>query len=273
MLMTHMRRGWQLAVRHFAIIIFLFLYQLMWGFFLYRFVDDVVAPLLRRFPDSYPSNTAVSQFLMESQFQLMRTELLQPYAWTLGCILLARMLLTPIFNAGLFYSLHHAEEGKGTQFMLGIRRCWKPVGLLYWTGALLTLAPAWWLLPAALRALLQSGSSAELLQTTLPYAAGWLAWAVLIHMLFLAMQLGAASGEGGILGSLWTALRHFLPYAGISLLMWAIGAGLSAFVTSLSLVWAGLLALVLHQGFHLVRTLVKVWTVAAQLDCLQSRRG
>ncbi len=266
----HMKQGWRLAVKHMNIIILLFLYQLLWGFFLYRFVDSVVTPLLRRFPGDALPPSAVRLFFSEAQFQLMKTDLIHPYLWMFGGLFLARMLLTPLFNAGLFYSLHHATDESGTKFIEGIRSTWKPVMLLYWVKTLLALAPAWWLLPAGLQALLKSGTMGSLLQTVLPGAAAWLLWSVLLHLLVLSMQFGAASGSG-VFNTLWHAVRHIAPFTGVSLLMWAIGIGIALCVTSVSLIWAGLFALILHQGYHLIRTMMKVWTICAQYDCLQSR--
>lgn len=268
---SHMKQGWRLALKHFYIVILLFIYQLLWGFFLYRFIDSVVTPLLKRFPsDGALNESAVRLFFSEAQFQLMKTDLIQPYLWIIGGLFACRMLLTPLFNAGLFYSLHRSDDAGGTKFIEGIRRAWKPVMLLYWLESLFALAPAWWLLPRGLDSLLESGTIGELLQTTLPGAIGWIFWIALLHLVFLAMQFGAASGKGPF-HSLWSAVRHLAPFAGLSLLMWAIGAGIALFVTGLSLVWAGLIALIAHQGYHLIRTLMKVWTIASQYDCLQSR--
>ncbi|WP_028609503.1 hypothetical protein [Paenibacillus harenae] len=269
----HMMQGWRLTVKHLYIVILLFLYQLLWGFFLYRFIDSVVSPLLRRFPGSYPSDTAAQLFMTEAQFQLFKTDLITPYLWIFGGLFAARMLLTPVFNAGLFYSLQQTRgDGAGTRFLEGIRKTWKPVMLLYWLESILALAPAWWLLPHTLDSLLASGSIPELLLGVMPWAGLWLLWGTVLHLLSLAMQLGAVSGEG-IFRSLWRAVRNFLMYAAISLVMWAIGAALGLVVSSLSLVWAGLFALIVHQGYHLVRTLLKVWTVASQLDYLQSKQA
>jgi hypothetical protein len=267
----HVKQGWQLAVKHFYLVILLFLYQLLWGFFLYRFIDSVVSPLLRRYPSSYPSDTAAQLFLTEAQFQLFKTDLITPYVWTLGGLMVIRMLLTPLFNAGLFYSLNQTRLDGGTRFLEGIRKNWKPVVLLYWVESVLSLAPAWWLLPRGLDALLESGSIPELLGAVLPGAGLWLLWGTVLHLLFLAMQFGATSGEG-VFRSLWKALRNFISFAAISLIMWGIGAAAGLVVTSLSMLWAGLFALILHQGYYLLKTLVKVWTIAAQYDCLQTKQ-
>lgn len=268
---AYIKQGWRLAVKHFYIVILLFVYQLIWGFFLYRFVNSIVVPLLQRYPDTYPSEAAIRHFLAEAQFQLFKTDLIHPYLWLFGIALLVRMLLTPLFNAGLFHSLRHAADESGTQFISGIRKTWKPVMLLYWCGALLSIAPAWWLLPRGLEALLTSQSPGELAQRTLPYAAAWLLWILIVYLLFLAMQFGVVSGSG-IAPALLRAVRHFLPFAGISLLMWGIGAAMNLLATSVSMIWAGLFALILHQGFYLVRTLVRVWTFGTQYVCWQSSR-
>ncbi|MNE87360.1 hypothetical protein D3C80_1845550 [compost metagenome] len=84
------------------------------------------------------------------------------------------------------------------------------------------------------------------------------------------MQFGAVSSTG-ILPSLWKALKSFFAYAAFSLLIWAAAAALGMMVSSLSLLWAGLLALIVHQGYHLVRTFIKVWIIAAQYDLLHSK--
>jgi hypothetical protein len=268
---NHIKQGWRLTAKHFYIIILLFVYELVWGFVLYRMIEGIIVPLLKRFPDSSPVDGAVQLFLTEAQFQLLKTDIIRPYVWLLAGLLAARMLLTPFLNAGLIHSLHYTRDDGGTKFLQGIRSVWKPVALLYVIETTLALAPGFWLLPHGLETLLGSGSWTDLAQKAGPWAGGWLAWAVLLHLLFLAMQFGAVSG-GGMFRSLWSGLRHFLPFAGISLIMWGFGLALNIMIASASMLWAGLAALILHQGYQLVRTIMKVWTVAAQYDVWQSRQ-
>ncbi|MBW7477780.1 hypothetical protein K0T92_24010 [Paenibacillus oenotherae] len=267
----HVRQGWRLTVKHFYIVIILFLYELLWGFFLYRIIEGIVVPLLKRYPDSNPAEGAVQLFLAEAQFQLMKTDLIRPYLWLFASILAARMLLTPLFNAGLLYSLYHARDDSGTRFLQGIRTKWKPFALLYCIKTALTLAPAIWLLPRALDTLLASSSLSGLAKGIGPWAGGWLALALLLHLLFLSMQFGIVSGSGA-LRSMWSGVRHFIPLVGISLLMWGIGILISISMASVSMLWAGLIALILHQSYHLIRTIMKVWTVASQYDLWQSKQ-
>lgn len=268
----HMKQGWRLTVKHMHILIVLFIYRLLWGFFLYRFVDSVVTPLLQRYPGSLPSDSAAELFWAESQFRLLKTSLALPYGWTLIAMLALRMLVTPLVNAGLFHSLHQVSAGEGgSRFLQGIRRCWKKVLPLYWCESLLTLAPAWWLLPRGLDALLASSSLQQLAKTALPWAAGWLLWGILLHLLFLALQFGAASGQS-FAGSLLRTPLQLAPLAALSLMLWLIAAAAGLAVGGAALLWAGLAALLLQQASHLGRTLLGVWSVASQYDCWQSRQ-
>ncbi|MCU6710722.1 hypothetical protein M6D81_18690 [Paenibacillus sp. J5C_2022] len=268
---SHIAQGWRLASRHMHLVLLLFLYQLLWGVVLYRLIDSTVAPLLRRFPGTPSSQHALQPFMTEAQFHLFKTELITPYLWVIGGLFAARMLITPLFNAGLYYSLHHEmRDGGGTRFLEGIRRAWKPVMLLYWLESALVLAPAYWLLPKGLELVLHSTSLADLATGILLGAACWLLWAGLLQLLFLAMQLGAVTGDG-IFRTLGRAVSRFLSYASLSLLMWGIGLLLGMAISGLSVWIAGLIALILHQSFPLLRTLIKVWTVASQYNCLQSK--
>ncbi|GKU77678.1 hypothetical protein [Paenibacillus sp. L3-i20] len=267
---AHMRQGWRITFKHFYFVLLLFLYQFIWGFFLYRIIDNTVSPLLRRFPSASTTDHAVQIFMTEAQFQLFKTDLIAPYIWLIGGLFIARMLLTPLFNAGFFYSMHQQTRDAGsTRFLEGVRKTWKPVMLLYWIQSILVLAPAWWLIPKALHIFLRSSSVPELLTTIVPGALIWIVWGGLLHLLFLAMQFGAVSGDG-ILGSLWHSIKRFAPYAAISLLMWGIAALLGLAVTSVSMLWAGLFALILHQSYPFIQTLLRVWTIATQYNYLKS---
>ncbi len=134
----HMTQGWKLAVKHFKLITMLFLYQLLWGFFLYRYIDSVVTPLLRRIPGAAPSEHASQVFVTEAQFLLFKTNLVMPYLWVLGAFFLARMIISPLFQAGLLYSINHRMQGESSgHFLEGIRKSWKPIMLLYWVEAVL----------------------------------------------------------------------------------------------------------------------------------------
>jgi len=269
---THIKGGWSRTVKHFPVISILFLYQLAWGFFIVRSIESVLVPLLKRYPDALASDSAVQLFVIEAQFQVMKTDLLQPYLWTLAGLFGIRMLLTPLINAGLFHSLHHASAAGGTRFFAGIRAAWKPVSAIYAVELLLLFAPLAWLVPLVSRALAESPSWSTLGWTVVPYTAGWLLWCAVVRLLSLGLQFGAVSGER-FAASVLLAARSFLPAAGVTAAMWGIGALVGLTSSAVSLIWAGLFALILHQAHHFIRTWVKVWTYASLLETWQSKRS
>jgi len=258
-----LKMGWDMTVRHKYVLVLLFLYRLLWGFFLYRFVDSVVTPLLARYPEEHPNSDAAHLFLIEAQFRLLKTDLLDEVLWILGGFLLMRMALTPLLNAGIFYSFHHASEEDGTRVLSGMRRAWKPVALLYWLENGLILLPAAWLLPMARDRFFSEPSLTSWIQGLLPYAAMWLLYGLVVHLACQFMQFGAVSREG-IAKSLILALRRALPLLGVTFALLGIGLALYAAAWAVSLLWSGFLAVALHQAFHFVRSMLKLWTSASQ---------
>ncbi|ASS67823.1 MULTISPECIES: hypothetical protein [unclassified Paenibacillus] len=271
---TYLKQGWRLTVKHLAVAVALFLYRLLWGFFLYRYVDSIIGPLLRRYPGANePSQGADALFWAEAQFRLMKTDLAQPVLWTLAALLLSRMIVTPLINAGLFYSIHHTAAGHegGTLFLQGMRKAWKPVLLLYWAETLLAAAPLWWLGSRA-RDVVKNGSSLqEIAVSILPWAAAWLLWIGVLHLLSLSLQFGAVS-RLKVSASLSAACRRLLPMAGLSLILLLFSGIIGAGFSAAAMAWAGLAALVIQQAYHLVRTLLDLWLLTSQYACWEDSR-
>ncbi|MBW5448682.1 hypothetical protein GE107_21795 [Cohnella sp. CFH 77786] len=265
-------RGWDMTVRHKYVGILLFLYRFLWGFFLFRLVDSVVTPVLARYPDLHPNADAVPLFFIEAEFRLLRTDLLDPLLWLLAGLLLFRMVITPLINAGLYFSFHHTEEekGSGTRVLAGIRHAWKPVVLLYWLENALVLLPAVWVLPLARERFYSLGSPDRWLLDLLPYAAAWLVWGFAVHLLLRCLQFGAASREG-IGKGFKQAWDRALPLLAVSLAMAGIGLAASAAVSSVTVIWSGFIAVVLHQAFHFIRSLLSLWTAASQFAVWRER--
>ncbi|CAM4468923.1 hypothetical protein [Paenibacillus tarimensis] len=267
---TFIKDGWQVSAKHFPIISILFLYQLLWGFFLYRFIGAIIVPLLKRYPDATGTDSAVQLFLVEAQFQLLKTDIVYPYLWALAGLFGIRMVITPFINAGLFHSLQHASDKEGTTFFSGIRRSWKPVAVIYYSEQLLAFGPLLWLIPLCKRTAAASVSLTDMATALLPYLLCWMLWCAAVRLLSIALQFGAAAGQG-FTSSLMQASRTLLPMAGVSLAMWGIGILIGAASSAASLLWAGLLAVMLHQAHHFIRTWLKVWTFAAQHKAWNSK--
>lgn len=260
---ARLKKGWDMTLRHKYVLVLLFLYRLLWGFFLYRFVDAIVTPILARYPSDHPNADAARLFLIEAQFRILKTDLLNETMLWLGGLLLLRMILTPMLNAGVYYSFHHSADREGTYVLSGIRRAWKPVTVLYWLESALTALPAFWLIPLARDRFYSESSIADWLQGLIPYAGLWLVWGFLLHLLSLFMQFGAVSKEG-VLNGIGQAVRKGLPLIAVTLAMLGIGIAVSLAASAVGLLWSGFLAVVLHQAFHFVRSLLTLWTSASQ---------
>jgi hypothetical protein len=271
---TNLKQGWRLTVKHLPIAVALFLYRLLWGFFLYRYIDSIVGPLLQRYPGANePSHGADALFLAETQFRLVKTDMAQPFLWLMAALLLSRMIIAPLINAGLYYSIHHAAAGHegGTLFLQGMRRMWKPVLLLYWTETLLAAAPLWWLGSRAWDAVKNGSSLQEIAVSILPWAAAWLVWIGVLHLLSLSLQFGAVSRLKAS-ASIVSAFRRLLPMAGISLVLLLLSGFLGAGISAAAMFWAGLAALVIQQSYHLIRTLLDLWLLSSQYACWKDSR-
>lgn len=255
--------GWDTTLRHKYVLVLLFLYRLLWGFFLYRFVDGIVTPILARYPGDHPNANAAQLFLVEAQFRLLKTDMLNETLTLLGALLLMRMILTPLLNAGVYYSFHHSRDGEGTLVLSGMKRSWKSVTALYWLENALSALPALWLVPLARDRFYAVGSVSDWLRELAPYAIAWLAWGFLLHLLFQFMQFGAVSKDG-ILRSIGLALRKGLPLIAVTLVMLGIGIAVSLAASAVTFLWSGFLAVALHQAFHFVRSLLTLWTSASQ---------
>lgn len=259
-----------MTMRHKAVVVLLFLYRLLWGFFLYRFIDSVMSPILARYPNEHPFAGAAELFAVEAQFRLLRTDLANETLLTLAGLLLLRALLTPLLNAGISYSLAHSNEKDGTRMLAGIRRAWKPAALLYGCELALLAAPGFWLLPYAKERFFEAGGSlSSWLAGLLPLAGGWIVWGFLLHLAAQGMLFSAVSDE-----SVWHGIvriaRKGLPLALVTLVMIGFGLGASAAASAISLYWSGFLAVALHQGFHFIRSLLTLWTTASQYDVWQT---
>lgn len=259
------RQGWDMTRRHKYVLVVLFLYRLLWGFFLYRFIDSVVTPVLARYPDDHPSSNAVHMFWIEAQFRLLKTDILNDILWMLAGMFLIRMVLTPLLNAGLFYSFRHSDDSQGTRVLTGIRRAWKPVAGLYWLENVAILLPLVWLLPHAKTRLFADPSLTDWGRALLPLVLAWIVWSFAAHLAFQFMQFSAASGDS-VLGGLLRAGRRALPLFAVTLTIVGIGLAASLAATTVSLLWTGFAAVALHQAYQLIRSLLTLWTAASQFE-------
>ncbi|WP_052487604.1 hypothetical protein [Gordoniibacillus kamchatkensis] len=171
-MMNWIREGLRSAFRQPFAIVTLFVYELLWGFFLYRYIQSIVTPLLHRYPGSSLPGGASHLFLAEGQFRLTKTDLLIPYMWTLAVLLIVRMTVTPLLNAAVYYSLHRTDLNAGYRFFRGIKQLGGHYLLYYVLLIAFTAAPLPWLIGKASELYGKHFLTGKLIAALLPYAGG-----------------------------------------------------------------------------------------------------
>jgi hypothetical protein len=243
----------------------LFVYELLWGFFMYRYIQSIVTPLLHRYPGAGVPSSAGHLFFAEGQFRLMKTELIVPYLWTLAGLLAVRMIVSPLLNAAVYYSLHRTDLNAGYRFFKGIKALGGVYSLYYAILLAFSVAPLPWIFGKANALFEKNYLSGELLTALLPYAAGYLIYIFLLKLLFMYVQFGKAAGIR-IMPTLlcWAGNLHRAII--IAVLVSFAFLLLTAIVFTISYIWAGLTALILYQLYPLFRIFMKVWSISSQYE-------
>ncbi|HEY2493634.1 MAG TPA: hypothetical protein VGI33_12095 [Paenibacillus sp.] len=264
--------GWKSVKDQFYVVIILFLYQLLSGYFLYRLVKSAVVPLFLRYPDPPPNELSQILFYVEGQLSLTNNQTVHSFLWMLLAMLLLRMIVTPLIHAGILYGLHQERLGeRGLFFFEGIRKLWKPMALLYWIEIGLVLAPAYWLIPKLYNMALTAVISPSTWLQAVPYVLAWCVYRYIIHQLILYMQFSAI-GRAGIISSIMICLRYMISVIGISLILGLSCLLLFSLFTGVSLWWTGLLGLIVQQAYHFISCLFKLWGVTAQFDLWYTKK-
>jgi hypothetical protein len=255
--------GWSTARRSWFLLMLLFLYQYSVGFIVYKYVKSIVVPLLHRYPGGEVSEAAGRMFWLEAEFQLTKTDLIMPYVWAFVIFLLIRMILTPLLNGGLYYTLSNGDGSRRKTFIQGVRKFAKPFLLLYAVQAILSFAPLLWAVPRVMEAAAASYDWTSIALAVAPYAVGWFAYQGVLDIIFMYIGFSIVSGR-----SVWSAFpilaKRAFPILTLAVCIFAITAAIGLVTAAASLWWAGFLAIVAHQSYPLVRTLLKLWGISAQ---------
>lgn len=260
---TYVKEGFQAVRQQPVLLLFLFLYQWIWGMILYKFINTMISPLLYRFPGEELTPADTQLFLAESQFHLMKTDISQSYLWIFLIIVALRMLITPLMKAGIYYSLHHTELNAGYRFIHGIRKLGKRYILYYIIQTLLTFAPLIWVIPHCSPLLSNATSYSDAGLDVLPYVLAMLVYGYLIHLAMLYVQLGKLT-ETHWLIMLFIYFKNLLPATGVALIIVLISLLVNVLVLSASMYWAGIAAIILYQVYHLPKIAFEVWGIASQ---------
>ncbi len=173
------------------------------------------------------------------------------------------MLLTPVINAGIYFSLHQPEMNGGYRFLLGVKELFKPFLSYYLAQMVLTLLPLYWLIPRAGDTVRHAHTYQEAALSLLPGLGAMLAYGLLLHLLFTMAMLNRTTERRW--SEFWgTSFRSALPILGISIIIILTGGVISLLFLSASMVWAGITAFLLSQLYPFVKIWLNLWTVASQ---------
>jgi hypothetical protein len=259
---NYIKDGWKAAWKQPFLVLIIFAYRLGWGIVLYGIVQSIVVPLLHRYPDIQSTGGQAELFLAEGQFQLLKTDFIDSYLWLFLGLLLTRMIITPMLNAGIYYSLRQTHLNSGYRFFKGIRELGGTFILYYLIQMVLTLAPLYFLLPKWGRIIL-NGDYRSTVFVLIPVITGYLVYGYILHLCFMYLQFGKAwSRPWG--ESLRIAFKCTLSIVGISILFMLGSALIATIATSVLWIWASLWTLILYQAYRLVQTFFHLWVITSQ---------
>ncbi|WP_166244270.1 hypothetical protein [Paenibacillus turpanensis] len=261
--MDYLKSGLRITWKQLFIVLVLFLYRIGWGITLYQYVKSIIVPLMHRYPAGDLPPAAVRLFLIEGQFQLFKTDLANPYLWTLLGLFAIRMLATPLLSGGLFYALHHQDQPVGTAFFRGMKRMAKPFIVYYALQTALTVLPLIWIYPHLKEAVFLVGNYEQMLLSLAPWVIGWMLYAGLIELMFMYIQFGRVA-KYGVVNALLTFFRSLLPVCGLALILALITGAIALTAVGSTLWWAGFAAVLVHQAFYFFQSFFKMWGIAAQ---------
>lgn len=259
---SYIKGGWRAAWKQPFLVLILFAYRLGWGIVLYRIIQSIVVPLLHRFPDIQAAGGQTELFLAESQFQLLKTDFIDSYLWLFLGLLLTRMAITPMLNAGIYYSLSQTHLNSGYRFFKGVRELGGIFLLYYLAQMTVTLAPLYFLLPKW-KDILLGGEYTSTLLVLIPLISGYLFYGYILHLVFMYLQFGKAWSRPWR-ESLRIALRSIPSIVGISILFLLGSALIATIATSVLWIWASLWTLILYQAYRLIHTFVHLWVITSQ---------
>lgn len=253
------------------IVIILFVYRLLWGYFFYRFVKEGLIALMLRYPAEAAGGSALGRVLyyIEGRMNLAADPDVRRWLLILLALCAFRLLVSPLIRAGLLHELHQESKGeRGLFFFPGMRRYGLPVLIFSAAELLLLLLPFYWTGPRLYEKLLSGFFDYTAWLRLLPFAAGWLLYAFFVKLSVLHMQFGYTSGQGMFV-SLLRLWLHLIPAAGTALMLGAGNAATGLLCALASWLLPGFPALLLRQLAPLPSLYFGMWNIAAQYHLWQ----
>jgi hypothetical protein len=269
-MLKFIKKGLITAWKQPFVVVTLFIYQLLWSVILYKTISSIIVPILHRYPNDEQGLMAKRLFFAEGQFQLFKTDLPYTYIWLGIGLLAARMIMHPILNAGVYYSLANNHLNSGYRFIAGIKQLTPSYLLYYVIQTALTLLPMVWLWPKIIKIVPHANNLTQLVTYLLPWLIGYLVYIYLLHLCFMYIQFGKVH-QVRAFSSLFRLVRSSPMIISLAIVLFLITGLFTAAVYTASYIWAGFLALILYQLFPLFNMFFRVWSIASQYELWNTR--
>lgn len=263
-------QGFHLARTHPGLVVLFFLYQWAWGFALYRFIGSAVIPLMQRYPGWELGGEVRGIFFAESELNLMKTDIMHAWLWILLLFIIGRMLFSPLWNAGVYYTL--MQDGTRTRrpFLTGIRKLGRSFTLLYALRMVLTIIPLYWLLPWWKHLYLSIFNLQGLVWSLVPWLIVYFIYTGWLRLLFMYIQFGVMC-EQPLSATLSVIVRQTLPIGGIAATLFLIFGCWGSMQFSTSMILAGFTAIALTHIHYLVSSFFQIWKIGAHYSLWRSQ--
>ena len=255
-------------IKHFYIVTFLLLYQMLCGYFLYKVVHSIIVPTLFRLPHSNETHISRLLFWVENYIGFLQDKQTQGYVWILCGLILLKMLVSPFIQAGVLHCLHCTEQKPGpVLFLRGMRNKWICLCLVQLFRLALLILPVYWMIPRLY--LLLTYMQNQFFYIAL-YVLTWLIYSCVVHYILLYAQFGIVY-KYSIFSSVYICFKFAIRVTALIFILGSVHFLLFCSFYGVSLVWGGVFGLITHQCYHLIRLVMQVWKVCSHFTLYQTK--
>ncbi|MDP5274676.1 hypothetical protein [Chengkuizengella axinellae] len=257
------KEGWDTTNQLMGYILLFSMYQLIWGIFLYRWIQSIVHSISQRIPISEIKD-AQQLFMIESGYLISNVDFIINHLTPLIILLSLRWVLSPLLNAGLFYTIHYKhQESSRSLFFQGIVKQGASFLFISFVHLVLLAVPLYWFISFIKNKLATLTSLESIFFNFVPLVLVFVVYAWFIHIVVIYMQWRKTT-HNALLPPIFFIFKHFLFLIGFSLIMLLL-LGLSKILfSSVSIFWAGLFAIIMHQVQYYFSTYFKILEVNIQ---------
>ncbi|NDI34824.1 hypothetical protein [Chengkuizengella sediminis] len=263
MIVNMIKQGWKTTNQNIVYILLFSMYQLVWGIFLYRWIESVIVSISQRFPD--PNIMDARQlFIIEGQYLITDGDFMMKYFAPLLIFIGIRWIVSPLMNAGLYYAIHHKESHSSKPlFLQGVFKLGSSFFIISCIHLLLSSIPLYWIFSFLKNTLETYTTPNSLLWNVAPILMAYIVYAWIIHILFMYIQWGKTTNNN-IVSPIVFMLKNLIITIGLSLIITIIIGVFTALFFSVSILWVSFFAIIVNQIQYFIRVYLKVWEINTQ---------